>query len=180
MCPFGLERSKGHACCLDAGHFLIELQAESPQLYDEWCEARRRPWHAPEPAQPVAMCVRHLLTLVLRTIEASTPGSDNLRITEFEAKAFYALQQRTPADALLECINRAEVAAARKSTAGTVVRLDSRPKVETVAAVGATFEAALVGEPCAQHDAVAKHKSTGAVAADEGPASGAAQLARDH
>ena len=168
------------ACCLDAGHFLIELQAESPQLYDEWCEARRRPWHAPEPAQPVAMCVRHLLTLVLRTIEASTPGSDNLRITEFEAKAFYALQQRTPADALLECINRAEVAAARKagrpelarkSTAGTVVRLDSRPKVETVAAVGAAFEAALVGEPCAQHDAGAKHKSTGAVAAGgEGPA----------
>ena len=169
------------ACCLDAGHFLIELQAESPQLYDEWCEARRRPWHAPEPAQPVAMCVRHLLTLVLRTIEASTPGSDNLRITEFEAKAFYALQQRTPADALLECINRAEVAAARKagrpelarkSTAGTVVRLDSRPKVETVAAVGATFEAALVGEPCAQHEAGENHKSTGAVAAGEceGPA----------
>ena len=119
------------------------------------------------------MCVRHLLTLVLRTIEASTPGSDNLRITEFEAKAFYALQQRTPADALLECINRAEVAAARKarkSTAGTVVRLDSRPKVETVAAVGATFEAALVGEPCAQHEAGANHKSTGAVAAGEGPA----------
>ena len=171
------------ACCLDAGHFLIELQAESPQLYDEWCEARRRPWHAPEPAQPVAMCVRHLLTLVLRTIEASTPGSDNLRITEFEAKAFYALQQRTPADALLECINRAEVAAARKagrpelartSTAGTVVRLDSRPKVETVAAVGAAFEAALVGEPCAQHEAGANHKSTGVVAAGEGPASGAA------
>ena len=169
------------ACCLDAGHFLIELQAESPQLYDEWCEARRRPWHAPEPAQPVAMCVRHLLTLVLRTIEASTPGSDNLRITEFEAKAFYALQQRTPADALLECINRAEVAAARKrpelartSTAGTVVRVDSRLKVETVAAVGAAFEAALVGEPCAQHEAGAKHKSTGVVAAGEGAALGAA------
>ena len=142
------------SCCLDAGHFLIELQAESPQLYDEWCEAHRRPWHAPEPAQPAAMCVRHLLSLVLRTVEASTPGSDNLRITELEAKAFYAQQQRTPADVLLECINREAAAAARKagrpelaraSTAGTLVRLDSRPSVEAVAAVGASFETALVG-----------------------------------
>ena len=152
--PWPTPQEVRSAGCLDAGHFLIELQAESPQLYDDWCGERRRPWHAPEPAQPAAMCVRHLLSLLLRTIEASTPsqGAHDMRVTEIEVKYFYALQSRVPFDVLLERINKKAAAMARKegraelvraSTAGALVRSNTRPSVEITAALGGSFERAL-------------------------------------
>ena len=60
------------AGCLDAGHFVIKLQAElaaaegagavggtgkEPRTcYDEWIEERRRPFYDSEPELPVAVC----------------------------------------------------------------------------------------------------------------------------
>ena len=60
------------AGCLDAGHFVIKLQAklaategtaavggtgkEPRTCYDEWIEERRRPFYDSEPELPVAVC----------------------------------------------------------------------------------------------------------------------------
>ena len=97
----------GQAGCLDAGHFVIKLQAElaaaegagavggvgggDRSRYDEWIEERQRPWDDPEPALSAAVCVAHVLSLIIHTVEGSShsAGAHEMSISDREAKLFY-------------------------------------------------------------------------------------------
>ena len=53
----------------DAGLFLVELRG-NPAAYATFVEARERAWDAPL-QQPIERCVEHLVSLIIRTVDAS-------------------------------------------------------------------------------------------------------------
>ena len=83
--PFDAEIDE--AGCTDAGHFVLELQCY-PQLYANFVTERAQRWDE-EPLQPVGRCLEHLITIIIRTVEGSTQGEDNLSLTKAEASAFF-------------------------------------------------------------------------------------------
>ena len=48
----------------------------------------RQSWDE-EPLQDVGRCLEHLLTIIIRTVEGSTKGQDNLSLTAEEASLFF-------------------------------------------------------------------------------------------
>ena len=71
------------AGCSDAGAYQIKLKHESPHGYRRFLEERATRW-GEEPKQPVAVCVEHLLTVIIRQIEDVTRGNDDLQLTQGE------------------------------------------------------------------------------------------------
>ena len=193
------------AGCLDAGHFVLELQADSQQLYSQWVDDRKRPWLVggatgalPTAAQQaaysgealtsldkaaeelaaagsagdsrggsggggnddddddggdperVAECVRNLLTLVVRTVDASTlsKGAHDQRISDVEADGFYQDGPLAP-DMLVGAIDKKLAAGAKKAgkpvprrtaTAPSLVRAQQRQAQAEDAAPVVTYE----------------------------------------
>ena len=66
---------------------MLELQCY-PQLYANFIVERRQSWDE-EPLQDVGRCLEHLLTIIIRTVEGSTKGQDNLSLTAEEASLFF-------------------------------------------------------------------------------------------
>ena len=72
----------------DAGQYVLWLQSQGDgDAYEEFCRQRDGQWGG-EPPQPYHRCVAHLLTILLRSAEDQTAGSDDLRLTEREASAW--------------------------------------------------------------------------------------------
>ena len=88
MKSFPTDRQIEQAGCADAGHFLLQLQCY-PSLHAEFVAEHAQHWYS-EPRQPACRCVDHLIALIIRTVEGSTEGSNNLILTRGEAKAFMA------------------------------------------------------------------------------------------
>ena len=64
------------AGCNDAHGYIEWLRDEDENAYDEMMETRGTPWGS-EPPQPADRCVDHLISMILRTIEATTTyGAD--------------------------------------------------------------------------------------------------------
>ena len=70
----------------DAGTFMIELRG-NPAGYSAFVKARERNWEDPL-RQPIERSVEHLLSLIIRTIETGTAGSDDMRLTKAELIGF--------------------------------------------------------------------------------------------
>lgn len=188
------------ADCLDAGHFVLELQADSQQLYAQWVEDRKRPWAEvlPTAAQQaacsgealtslscigevcaeelaaaggsgsggrsggvgtdygdhgdperVAECVRNLLTLVVRTVDASTlsKGAHDQRINDVEADGFYR-DGPLPPDKLVSLIEKKLAADAKKADSPVLRRVSTAPnlvRAQQRQAQAQRQDAALVG-----------------------------------
>ena len=57
----------------DAGEFILELQKD-PKAWDNFLSENEQTWDV-EPPQPIARCVDHLLTLLVRVVELNTAGA---------------------------------------------------------------------------------------------------------
>jgi hypothetical protein len=71
----------------DAGSFLVQLRT-NPAAYAQFVEHRERAWDEPL-RQPIERCVEHLLSLVIRTIEVSTTGWGDGKLSKSEITRFY-------------------------------------------------------------------------------------------
>ena len=71
------------AGCDDAGDYVLRLRERDEAAHARLVEERKGRW-GELPKQPVHRCVEHLITLMIRIIEAATPGKDNLRLTQQE------------------------------------------------------------------------------------------------
>jgi hypothetical protein len=74
--------------CADGGHFLLETH-KYPEVWKQFVADHPPPssWEAPLP-QPVERCVDHLVTHLIRLIEGSTKGSDDVVLTDTEVDLF--------------------------------------------------------------------------------------------
>jgi hypothetical protein len=70
----------------DCGTFMTELRA-NPQAYTIFVEARERSW-GDKLRQPIARCVEHLLSLLVRTVESSTSGGSDCKLSKSEVVRF--------------------------------------------------------------------------------------------
>ena len=71
------------AGCQDAGHYMLELKRRDERAYTGFLHERATRW-GDEPRQPSDRCLGHLITVVIRRIEAITAGKDNLDLTPAE------------------------------------------------------------------------------------------------
>jgi hypothetical protein len=136
--PWPTRAEVARAECLDAAHFVLELQTtaagemgqatsgvgesggEVNTYYDEFLQARQQPWHAADfGAAETAWRVDGLVTLLLRTVEGSTAsvGISDLSLTAREANAFYTKGPKPP-DVVLARVDKAARAQAKKAAKG--------------------------------------------------------------
>ena len=73
----------------DAGSYLTWLIETDVDAYEQLIDTRSTPWGG-TPPQPHHRCVAHLLSVVLRTVEAGSRGSDDLSVTQREVSDWMA------------------------------------------------------------------------------------------
>ena len=67
----------------DAGSYLAWLKETDEEAYEGLVASRATPW-GDAPPQPHDRCVAHLLSLIIRTMEEDSRGTDDLVLTEAE------------------------------------------------------------------------------------------------
>jgi len=80
----------------DAGMYLQWLGQTDEAAYENLLEERATPWGAESADQPIDRCVAHVISIIIRTIEADSSGSDDCNLTQHEINDWlqYALKSK--------------------------------------------------------------------------------------
>jgi hypothetical protein len=80
----------------DAGMYLQWLAETDEAAYENLLEERATPWGAESADQPIDRCVAHVISIIIRTIEADSSGSDDCNLTQHEINDWlqYALKSK--------------------------------------------------------------------------------------
>ena len=74
--------------CADAASYFIKLRADEEDRYQQILNSRGNQWGAP-PKQPIARCVSHVCSMIVRRVEEDSGGTSatvDMDVTWQEAK----------------------------------------------------------------------------------------------
>jgi hypothetical protein len=127
--PFDEEIAESE--CVDAGEFILELMCY-PKLYEAFCRERASGWDE-EPLQPVARCLEHLIQVIVRTVEGSTKGKDNMVLSETEAAEFFKRGGADDADTILKSLGGTRKTGMVRQKTVAITGWDHAPAPDTAA-----------------------------------------------